>query len=83
MELEGGHLRTVKADLQGWGAVHRPERVDKGNGRSQGPEASPAGQAMKPPSSCLFIIIINIEPGLLVILPSPGIWAILEAYSDQ
>ena len=50
MELEGGHLRTVKADLQGWGAVHRPERVDKGNGRSQGPEASPAGHWVWPHS---------------------------------
>ena len=31
MELEGGHLRTVKAGLEGWGAVHRSERVEGEN----------------------------------------------------
>jgi hypothetical protein len=38
---------------------------------------------MNQPSSRLFIIIINIEPGLVATSPLIGIWAILEAYSDQ
>lgn len=44
MELEGGHLRTVKAGLEGWGAVHRSERVEGENRQRAWHEQRPGGQ---------------------------------------
>ena len=42
MELEGAHLRAVKAGLKGWGAVHRSERVER-----EWHEPRPGGQACR------------------------------------